>query len=251
MPEAKRSLKVFLCYAHSDKDAVKVLYTRLTKDGVDVWFDKEKLLGGADWEYEIRNAVRGSDVVVVCHSKQFNQKGFRQKEVNIALEETELLPKGEIFLIPARLEECDVLDDLKRWHWVDLFESDGYERLLRALHARADKIGATLQAYKSWLPGITNPHLGQQKLITPKNRIEEKRKPEKQPRKLKAESIFAILGAIAIIIFAALIGILPQVIKPAPAPTATMNVATTATAPFSVCPKISCSIRRENRSKHG
>jgi len=31
----KRPLKVFLCHAHSDKDAVKALYTRLTKDGVD------------------------------------------------------------------------------------------------------------------------------------------------------------------------------------------------------------------------
>ncbi|WKZ40352.1 MAG: hypothetical protein QY328_19005 [Anaerolineales bacterium] len=41
MTEAKRPLKVFLCHiiplwdAHSDKDAVKALYTRLTNDGVD------------------------------------------------------------------------------------------------------------------------------------------------------------------------------------------------------------------------
>jgi hypothetical protein len=28
---------------------------------------------------------------------------------------------------------------------VDLFEDDGYEMLMRALQARADKIGATLQ----------------------------------------------------------------------------------------------------------
>jgi hypothetical protein len=33
MPETKRPLKVFLCHAHSDKDAVKALYTRLTEDG--------------------------------------------------------------------------------------------------------------------------------------------------------------------------------------------------------------------------
>ena len=34
------------------------LYSRLTKDGVDAWFDKEKLLPGQDWELEIRKAVR-------------------------------------------------------------------------------------------------------------------------------------------------------------------------------------------------
>ena len=33
----KRPLKVFLCHAHADRDAVRTLYTRLTKDGVDAW----------------------------------------------------------------------------------------------------------------------------------------------------------------------------------------------------------------------
>jgi hypothetical protein len=34
------------------------LYTRLTQDGVDAWFDKAKLLPGQDWKLEIRKAVR-------------------------------------------------------------------------------------------------------------------------------------------------------------------------------------------------
>ncbi len=145
MPTEKRPLKVFLCHAHSDAATVRALYNRLVEDGVDVWLDKEKLLPGQDWELEIRKAVRESDVVVVCHSKLFNQKGFRQKEVRIALEEADLLPKGEIFIIPARWEECDVLEDLQRWQWVDLFEADGYEKLIRTLRARADEIGVDMQ----------------------------------------------------------------------------------------------------------
>jgi hypothetical protein len=43
---------------------VRGLYARLTKDGVDAWLDKEKLLPGQgfdrlnlpDWELEIRKA---------------------------------------------------------------------------------------------------------------------------------------------------------------------------------------------------
>jgi TIR domain len=73
----KRPLKVFLCHARSDATAVRALYNRLVRDGVDAWIDKEKLLPGQDWELEIRKAVRESDVVVVCLSKQFNQAGFR------------------------------------------------------------------------------------------------------------------------------------------------------------------------------
>jgi TIR domain-containing protein len=57
MTETKRPLKVFLCHAHGDKNAVRELYVRLTKDGVDAWLDKEKLLPGQDWELGIRKAM--------------------------------------------------------------------------------------------------------------------------------------------------------------------------------------------------
>ena len=149
MTEPKRPLKVFLCHAHSDKDTVKALYTRLTNDGVDAWLDKEKLLPGQDWELEIRKAVREADVVVVCLSKQFNQAGFRQKEVRWSLDTAMEQPEGEIFIIPARLEECATLENLRKWHWVDLFELQGYENLFRALQVRAEKIGADLEPLRS------------------------------------------------------------------------------------------------------
>ncbi|NOT06451.1 MAG: toll/interleukin-1 receptor domain-containing protein [Anaerolineales bacterium] len=146
MPESKRPLKVFLCHAHADRDPVRGLYSRLTQDGVDAWLDKAKLLPGQDWELEIRKAVREADVVVVCLSKQFNQAGFRQKEVRLALDTAMQKPEGEIFIIPARLEECDNLESLRKWHWVDLFEDDGYEMLVRALNVRASRIDVTLSS---------------------------------------------------------------------------------------------------------
>ena len=166
MTSTKRPLKVFLCHAHSDKDTVKALYDRLTNDGVDAWLDKEKLLPGQDWELEIRKAVREADVVVVCLSKQFNQAGFRQKEVRLALDTAMEKPEGEIFIIPARLEECDTLESLRKWHWVDLFEENGYEMLMRALRARANSIDATLQAKKIDETKATSSHTKDNK--TPK-----------------------------------------------------------------------------------
>ncbi|MDP1779948.1 MAG: toll/interleukin-1 receptor domain-containing protein, partial [Anaerolineales bacterium] len=174
MPIEKHSLKVFLCHAHSDKDAVKALYSRLTKDGVDAWLDKEKLLPGQDWELEIRKAVREADVVVVCLSKQFNQAGFRQKEVRLVLDTAMEQPEGEIFIIPARLEECDTLESLRKWQWVDLFEENGYEMLMRALRARADKISATLQAKKSHVYKTPEPRPTKTQLL-PKHKLTVKR----------------------------------------------------------------------------
>jgi TIR domain/FHA domain len=145
----KRPLKVFLCHAHADRDPVRALYTRLTNDGVDAWFDKEKLLPGQDWELEIKKAVRKADVVVVCLSMQFNQRGFRQKEVRLALDTAMEKPEGEIFIIPARLEECDTLESLKKWHEVNLFKKDGYEKLIKALGVRAGELDIDLLRWMS------------------------------------------------------------------------------------------------------
>ena len=43
MSESKRSLQVFLCYAHLDKEAVHKLYARLVEHGIHAWFDAQDL----------------------------------------------------------------------------------------------------------------------------------------------------------------------------------------------------------------
>ncbi len=213
----KRPLKVFLCHAHADRDPVRGLYARLTKDGVDAWLDKAKLLPGQDWELEIRKAVREADVVVVCLSKQFNQAGFRQKEVRLALDTAMEQPEGEIFIIPARLEECDTLESLRRWHWVDLFEDDGYEMLMRALRTRADKIGATLQLKKSWLPiGNTQPAVAKKPSIPIEKPVEKKiEKPgwkkEIQTLVTSNKNIIGITGFIIVIASVIMFGLRPLI----------------------------------------
>jgi uncharacterized ubiquitin-like protein YukD/MFS family permease len=140
--EKAQRLCVFLCHSSSDKQAVRMLYQRLLADGFDPWLDEEKLLPGQDWEHEITMAVRKSDVVIVCLSKgSINKKGYVQKEIGYALDVADEQPEGTIFLIPLKLEECYAPDRLRRWHWVNLFEASGYERLLQSLNSRASGLG--------------------------------------------------------------------------------------------------------------
>jgi outer membrane protein assembly factor BamD (BamD/ComL family) len=139
-------LKVFLCHASGDKPPVRELYKRLTTEGVDAWLDQEKLLPGQDWRMEIPRAVREADVVVICLSKKsITKEGYVQKEIRFALDIAEEKPEGTIFLIPARLEDCIVPERLSRWQWVDLYEENGFIRLLRSLKLRADAVGATIE----------------------------------------------------------------------------------------------------------
>jgi hypothetical protein len=131
------SLKVFLCHAHSDRETVRALWSRLKRDGVDAWLDREKLQPGQNWEREIHKAILKSHVVIICLSNGFNEQGgFRHKELKIALKKADVIPDDEVFIIPVRLEECDMPESLTHLHRVDMFEAGGYKRLIQALRNR-------------------------------------------------------------------------------------------------------------------
>jgi hypothetical protein len=148
--EAKRLPRVFLCHSKIDKAAVRDLYQKLVSEGVEPWFDEEDLIPGQDWEATIKKAVQNSDVVVVCLSKtSVAKRGFAQKEIKFALDVADEQPEGTIYIIPLRLEECELPERLKKWHCVDLFQPRGYEKLLNALRSRSTNVGIQFPAAPS------------------------------------------------------------------------------------------------------
>jgi CheY-like chemotaxis protein len=138
MPQSTQvRVHVFLCHTTKDKLAVRELAQRLRADKIQPWLDEDEILPGQDWEQEIQKALRASDIVVICLSRNsVTKEGYVQKEIRHALNVAEEKPEGTIFLILLRLEECEVPDKLRRWQWVDLFAPKGYEKLVRALHKR-------------------------------------------------------------------------------------------------------------------
>jgi len=133
--------KVFLCHASEDKPSVRKLYHLLKSDGFNPWLDDEKLLPGQDWRLEIEKAVRKSNTIIVCLSaKSITKSGYVQKGIKYALDIADEKPEGEIYIIPAKLEECNVPYRLNRWHLVNLFEKDGYDRLLGSLGSKVTDV---------------------------------------------------------------------------------------------------------------
>jgi hypothetical protein len=127
-------MSIFLCHSSNDKLTVRQLYQKLSRDGFDIWFDEERLLPGQDWNREIVRAVRDADTVIICLSpSSVTKSGYYQKEIRMTLDVADEKPEGALFLIPARLEECTVPDRISRFQWVDLYKSDGYDRLIKAL----------------------------------------------------------------------------------------------------------------------
>jgi len=142
MPEPKRSLKVFLCHAHEDKLKTRELYRYLHKRGIQPWLDAEDLVGGQDWKEEITKAINASDAIIICLSKNsISKEGFIQAEITFALDKALEIPRERIFIIPARFEDCEVPNEkLKRYQWVDLFDDDGFRKLMKALKKRATQL---------------------------------------------------------------------------------------------------------------
>jgi formylglycine-generating enzyme required for sulfatase activity len=140
MTETNRKLKVFLCHASEDKPAVRELYKRLNAEAwIDSWLDEESLLPGQDWDLEIYKATRDADAIIIFLSEKSVQKeGYVNKEIRRVLDIANEKPEGTIYIIPLRLDECTPsFVKLTKLHWLDYFEPNAHQRLIKSLKLRA------------------------------------------------------------------------------------------------------------------
>jgi len=136
-----QSLRVFLCHSKGDKEFVKSLYERLISIGCDPWLDEVKLLPGQKWEEEIPKAVKSAHVVVICLSrKAINKRGYIQREIKIALDVADEVPDDEIFIIPLKIEACNLPERLSKYQYAEAY-SDGFDKLFNSLSSQAKKLG--------------------------------------------------------------------------------------------------------------
>lgn len=140
--EAKKiesKVKIFLNYAREDQDIVVDLYEKLIARGFNVWIDCRNILPGELWEQAIINAIKSADLFLACVSNNsINKRGMLQKELKNALSVWETKIDSDIYLIPVRLQSCEVPDCLQKFQWVNLFEETGLSSLIKALQARME-----------------------------------------------------------------------------------------------------------------
>lgn len=137
----------FLCYSKENKIVVRQFFMRLKNEGwIDPWFDEEDILPGEKWQDSVVKAVHGSNAVIILLSKQaLKQEGFFHKELNLALDTANEKPEGTIFIIPIRLEECEVPERLLTYQYVDYFGGEEQEqRVYASLLASLKSIAQTL-----------------------------------------------------------------------------------------------------------
>jgi DNA-binding response OmpR family regulator len=133
--------KIFLCYARPDENQVRELYEKLSSAGFTPWMDKKCIFGGQKWEIAIRRAIREADFFVACISQRsINRRGFIQKEIRMALSIWDEKLEDDIYLIPIRLEDCEVTHErLRELQWIDMFRPRGFQKLVQAIRTGVER----------------------------------------------------------------------------------------------------------------
>ena len=164
----KAKIQVFLSYAHADSAMVGKIYDKLLDTGVKPWMDTKDILPGEVWELAIRNAIRNSDFFLACLTpRSVNKRGVIQSEIKDALDVWRRMLEDDIYLIPMRLELCDMPEALGDFQRVDFYEDNGWTRLMEAVRVGLERrleqaLGKVLetQSLKEFADTINSSNLG-------------------------------------------------------------------------------------------
>jgi hypothetical protein len=115
--------RIFLCHASEDKAQVREVYHRLhASHGFEPWLDEE-LLPEQEWAREIPRALQTSDFILIFLSRNsVAKRGYVQRGMKLALDAWQELPEGTIHTIPVRIDDCEVPEAFRRYHWANLFD---------------------------------------------------------------------------------------------------------------------------------
>jgi hypothetical protein len=120
---------IFLSYAKEDSERASKIFSLLNRSDRPVFFDKQSLLPGMDWEQEIEEKLGECKLILIlCSKYSVVKEGFIQREIKLALKRAEYMPDGRIFIIPVRFDEVSVPRNLSKYHWIDIIqEQDLYD----------------------------------------------------------------------------------------------------------------------------
>jgi len=104
--------KIFMSYARTDANFALVFAENLKSMGVDLWIDRLNIPAGARWDYEIEQALRSSEKLIVILSPYSVNSNNVMDEVSFALDEKKII-------IPVLIKDCNVPYRLKRLQYID------------------------------------------------------------------------------------------------------------------------------------
>ena len=102
--------RVFISYAHEDRDLACMTFDALQKANFEPWLDTDALRGGELWDERIRDELDVTDFTLVLYSPALSRKtdSYVNKEISLARERARKV-RGP-FLIPLRTADIAAED---------------------------------------------------------------------------------------------------------------------------------------------
>lgn len=125
--------RVFIVYSHKDMEAASKISKILKSSGFEPWLDVEQLLPGQMWKSEIDRAIGESGATIVILSENLQKSEFARQEMAMVVKRLNSGDVKAIPVIPVRIDNSTLPEELTGIHWVDLNAPDAEERLLRGL----------------------------------------------------------------------------------------------------------------------
>jgi len=138
-------MKTFLSYPSEKLDSAREVYDFLRSLGIQIWFDKESLIAGQNWDRERSIVQRSADLIIlICSLETIRRSGVIQREIKEALELARDKPLGDVFLVSLRTEEISLPLEWSLYQYIDLFRTGWQLQLARSIHLRLEQLGAPL-----------------------------------------------------------------------------------------------------------
>ncbi|HTX21090.1 MAG TPA: TIR domain-containing protein [Candidatus Aquilonibacter sp.] len=99
---------VFISYASEDREAVRTLKAHLDAAGIPVWFDRDQLMSGHNWDMEIQNNLNDCSFfipIISPKTQQILRNAYFRKEWYLADQIAKSSYAAVEFILPVLLED--------------------------------------------------------------------------------------------------------------------------------------------------
>lgn len=159
-------MKIFLGYASEHLSTAKEFVDFLRSLGHEVWFDKDALIPGVEWDRERAGGQSEADLIVhLCSREILTRRGVVNREIRETLRLSEDQPFGALFAIFVRLEDFRLPVELTRFQYVNYFEADWQNHIERAITRRQGEL-------RDGVPAIPKREVLSHRYYSKSNRLE-------------------------------------------------------------------------------
>ncbi len=128
-----KKIITFISHSFKDKPFIRQLTTDLTKAGISVWLDEQRILVGDSITEKVSQGLAESDYFLIALSDASVSSPWVQKELNSAL--INEIEKRQVKILPLKLSECEIPPLIKDKKYADFTASykSGLEELINSL----------------------------------------------------------------------------------------------------------------------